>query len=334
MVDTVLSQEEIDRLSRGGAKTGRQARPYNLTRQERFIPHKMPTFDRINEEFAHSAQKGISVLLQKEMLFLPQAVRISEFGEFIQGLSVPSSLNVIKMEPLRGHALFVIDTKTVYFLVDTFCGGGGGAIQKTADRFSPIEDKFIRKILNLLLEELQRAWRPVYPVQASCVLSATDTEFAMIVPPTETVITIPFRLTIATTATGATGAEGAAPSTGGYDILFCLPYPTIEAARDKLYATFQPVKLDETQKTDAFHEHLADCNVEAVVDLGHAYLTLPEIGALKTGDVIELSKFITDNLEVRLGGVPKLSGRPGMYRGKRALQIDHIVLEGGDSNNG
>ena len=52
-------------------------------------------------------------------------VRCMKFSEYTQNLHVPSSLNLIKLEPLRGTALMVLDAKLVFAIVDNFFGGNG-----------------------------------------------------------------------------------------------------------------------------------------------------------------------------------------------------------------
>ena len=48
-----------------------------------------------------------------------------KFGEYVHSLYVPTSLNPVKMKPLRGTALFILDAKLVFKLVDNFFGGDG-----------------------------------------------------------------------------------------------------------------------------------------------------------------------------------------------------------------
>ena len=57
-------------------------------------------------------------------------VQVQKFGEYIQTLYVPTSLNMVRMQPLRGMALFVFEAKLVFKLVDNFFGGDGHHHQK------------------------------------------------------------------------------------------------------------------------------------------------------------------------------------------------------------
>ena len=50
---------------------------------------------------------------------------MQKFSEYTQNLHVPSSLNLIKLNPLRGTALLVLDATLVFAIVDNFFGGNG-----------------------------------------------------------------------------------------------------------------------------------------------------------------------------------------------------------------
>jgi flagellar motor switch protein FliM len=47
-------------------------------------------------------------------------VRLEKFSEYIHALPVPTSLNMIRVKPLRGTALLVMDARLVFMLVDHF----------------------------------------------------------------------------------------------------------------------------------------------------------------------------------------------------------------------
>ena len=48
-----------------------------------------------------------------------------KFSEYVHGLFMPASMNLIRVAPLRGTALFTFDPKLVFSLVDNYFGGTG-----------------------------------------------------------------------------------------------------------------------------------------------------------------------------------------------------------------
>ena len=52
-------------------------------------------------------------------------VQILKFGEYVRTLHLPTSLNLVKFNPLRGTGLVILDPKLVFALVDIYFGGKG-----------------------------------------------------------------------------------------------------------------------------------------------------------------------------------------------------------------
>src|SRR3546814_7366746 len=67
---------------------------------------------------------------------------VMKFGEYVHSLYVPTSLNLVKIKPLRGTALFILDAKLVFKLVDNFFRSaerrvGQECVSKCRSRWSP-----------------------------------------------------------------------------------------------------------------------------------------------------------------------------------------------------
>ena len=97
--------------------------PYDLTNQDRVIRERMPSLEIINDHFSRFIRNTLSSSLRKILEVSIHGIQMIKFGEFIRTLPVPSSLHIFKMEPLRGHAILVLDPKMVFTLIDLFLGG-------------------------------------------------------------------------------------------------------------------------------------------------------------------------------------------------------------------
>ncbi|MFQ5779656.1 MAG: flagellar motor switch protein FliM [Nitrospiria bacterium] len=322
MADKILSQGEVEALVKGvkegevdtqvaeGPASG--VRGYDLTNQDRIINRRMPSLEIINERFARLFQASLSSFLRKEVAFAPGSVDILKFGEFTKKIPPPSNINVIKMDPLRGHTLIVFDAKAVYRLVDLYFGGKGQTDVKIEGReFTTIEQRIARKIVTILLEDFERAWKPLHPVKILFARAETNPQFASVVAPTEVAIQICFKLEV----------EGE-----GGEVFVCLPYPTIEPIRDKLYSSFQSDQPEVDGKWgERFRTQLFNCNLSVTAEIGDAILTLDEVIHLSVGDIIVLNKNVSGNLGLKVEGRPKFYGRAGIYQGNRALQITSLI---------
>ena len=144
-MNQVLSQADVDALlsavsagggdAPGGAAGGGDAgasgspfrlpdvTPYDITNQDRVIRGRMPTLDIIYERFVRLFRMSLSNSLRKIASISVISTDILKFGEFLNTLPVPSCMAILRFESLRGPAIFVIEARLAYALVDNFFGG-------------------------------------------------------------------------------------------------------------------------------------------------------------------------------------------------------------------
>jgi flagellar motor switch protein FliM len=282
---------------------------YDLTNQDRIIRGRMPTLEIINDRFARLFRTTLSSAVRKIVDMTTTSVDMVKFGEFMRSLPVPTSLHIFKMDPLRGHAIFVLESKLVFNLVETFFGGAGTTEVKVEGRdFTAIEQQLTGKVVRMALKDMEQAWKPVHDVTMVYQRTEINPQFASIVPPSDVVIVIKFEMEM----------EHAAGT-----ITVCVPYSTIEPIRSKLYAGFQSDQLEvDHEWMRRFREQLKEATVQMSVELGRTLMDSGQLLKLKTGDVIKLDKDVDDLLVAMVEGVPKFKGRPGTYRGAKAFKVE------------
>ncbi len=319
----VLSQDEVDSLLRGMSDGEIEVEtdvgiddsgviPYDLTNQDRIIRGRMPTLEIINDRFARLFRTTLSATMRKIVDVSTTSVDMIKFGEFMRSLPVPTSLHIFKMDPLRGHAILVIESKLVFNLVETFFGGNLQTEMKIEGRdFTPIENRLTRRVVLLILEDMEKAWGPVYQIKTEYARTEINPQFASIVPPTDVVVVIKFELEM----------DQAAGT-----ITMCFPYSTIEPIRQKLYAGFQSDQLEVDHVwMERFRAQLREAAVDIRVILGTTEIRPRELLNLKVGDVIQLDQDVTDPLAAQVQGVKKFRGIPGLWRGNKAFQVLEVV---------
>ena len=316
----ILSQDEVDALLKGmsggeievetDAGTGTDGViVYDLTNQDRIIRGRMPTLEIINDRFARLFRTTLSSALRKIVDLTTTSVDMVKFGEFMRSLPVPTSLHIFKMDPLRGHAIFVLESKLVFHLVETFFGGSGtGEVKIEGRDFTAIEQQLTRKVVQLSLKDMEQAWKPVHDVTMVYQRTEINPQFASIVPPSDVVIVIKFEMEM----------EHAAGT-----ITVCIPYSTIEPIRNKLYAGFQSDQLEvDHEWMRRFRLQLREAGVEVAVEIGRTEMTSGELLKLKVGDVIQMDKDVDEQVVALVEGVPKFKGRPGSFKGNKAFRVE------------
>lgn len=319
----VLSQDEVEALLRGvsdgeietGAEYVGEASgvvAYDLASQERIIRGRMPALDIINRRFSPLLGNSLSTALRKALDVSAVSTDTVKFGEFIKSLPAPASLHIFRMPPLRGFALLVAESKTVFALVDTFFGGSGEAKMKIEGRdFTSIEQRMIKKVVLMALADLQKAWVPVHPVEMVFVRSEVNPQFAAIAPPTDVVVVISFEI-------GTDQFSGT--------LTVCLPYSTIEPIIGKLKAGAQSDQLEvDLAWVRRLRERLTMAEVGVKVKLGEVEVPSREFLHLKVGDVLSLDTDVSDELMVYVGGVAKFKGHQGVVGGNKAIRISHVI---------
>lgn len=320
-MNDLLSQEEIDALLHGvgsgdidtesdaGLADG-EAQSYDFNSQDRIVRGRMPTLEMINERFARHFRISLFNMLRRTAEISVGGVQMLKFSEYVHSLFVPTSLNLVKVNPLRGTGLFVFDPKLVFIVVDNYFGGDGRFPTKIEGReFTPTEQRVIHRILQQAFSDLHQAWKPVLPVEFEYLNSEVNPQFANIVSPTEVVVVSTFHIEL----------EG-----GGGTLHVTLPYSMVEPIRDLLDAG---VQSDRSEVDDrwrlAIREEMKGATVELSSMLTETTISLRELLRLKAGDVIPVD--FPEMVTLRAEDVPVFRGKFGVSQGNCAIKINSRV---------
>ena len=323
----ILDQDEVDALLRGLSGGEIEAENdileddsgivvFDLSNQDRIIRGRMPVLEIINDRFARLASNAMANAMRKRADVNPISIDMSKFGDFMRSLPVPTSINIFKLDPLRGNAILVVDSRLVFAMVESFFGGAGSQPKIEGRDFTPIEQAIINRVVRIALENMEESWQPVHEVHIELVRSEVNPQFAAIVPPSDVVVVVTFEVEL----------ENAIGS-----LIVCLPYATIEPIRSKLYASFQTERLEVDHAWIArFKERLMETPVELLVRFGRSQITGRQLLSLKPGDILMLENDVDELLEAEIQGVRKFQGIPGLVKSNKAFQIvkeEEIRLE-------
>ena len=309
----LLSQDEIDALLHGVDDTPDEAETqdpngvssYDITSQERIVRGRMPTLEMINERFARYTRISLFNLLRRTADVSSGGLQIMKFGEYVHTLYVPTSLNLVKFRPLRSTALFILDAKLVFKLVDNFFGGDGRHAKIEGREFTPTEIRIVQLMLEQVFVDLTEAWAPILKLELEYISSEVNPAMANIVSPSEVVIVSTFHIEL----------DG-----GGGELHITLPYSMIEPVRELLDAG---VQSDVDEADDRWGRSLQQDVKELTVNLKATVvkkkISLAEVLTFKAGDVIpvDMPEFVT----LRANGVPTIKGKLGVSNEKYAIQM-------------
>jgi flagellar motor switch protein FliM len=315
----ILNQDEIDALIHGvdsGAVNTEpevapdEARSYDFATQVRIVRGRMPTLEMINERFARLFRTSLFNLLRRTPEISVGPVQMSKFSEYVHSLHVPTSLNLVRVNPLRGTALVVLDPKFVFASVDNFFGGSGRFAKIEGREFTATETRIIHMLLKHVFTDLQEAWSNVAHLKFEYLNSEINPHFANIVSPTEIVVVTTFHVEL----------DG-----GGGDIHVTMPYSMIEPMREQLDAGVASDRVEHDERwLQALKEEIEDAEVDLHMSLGRGVITVEELVNLKPGDIVPFD--FTGRATVVAEDVPIFRGSFGVSHGMHALKIDERIM--------
>ena len=330
MSDDILSQEEVDALLKGvsgepdaadegAAGDEASIQSYNLASQDRIVRGRMPTMEVINERFARNLRLGLFNFTRRTAEISVGPVRLLKYAEFVRNLVVPTNLNMVHVKPLRGTGLMIFDPNLVFLVIDNLFGGDGRYHSRVEGRdFTQTEQRIIQNLLGVAMEEMQKAWEPVYPIEFEYIRSEMNTQFANIATPSEVVMVTTFSIEL---------------GNAGGDFHVCMPYAMIEPIRDLLYEGMQGDRMEVDERWVSFlSSQVQSTEVKLIANLSETEVTVRELLEMKIGDVIALD--VPETITAHVEGVPVLECGYGVHNGQYALKVKKFLAAEDSSSIG
>jgi len=319
----LLSQDEIDALL-NGVDSGSvateapppapgEARSFDFATQDRIVRGRLPTLEMINERFARLFRIGLFNMLRRSPELSVVGIEMAKFSEYTHSLFVPTSLNLVRVKPLRGTALFIFEPRLVYSVVENFFGGDGKLHTRIEGReFTPTEMRVVQLLLKQAFADLTEAWSPVMDMDFEYMNSEVNPHFANIVSPSEIVVVSRFKIDL----------EG-----GGGDLHITFPYSMIEPIRDQLDTGLQSDRVEKDERWSlALREQLLEAEVEIGSQLGSMSLSLRQLLQLKPGDVLPMN--LPKSIDLCVEEMPIFKGSFGVSNGSNAVKITEVIRRG------
>ena len=317
----LLSQDEIDALLHGtdddiadddGGDGGfQEARSYDFASEERIVRGRMPTLEMVNERLSRQLRVSLFSMLRRAAEVSIGGVNMIKFSEYVHSLFVPTSINMIKMKPLRGTALLVFDPRLVFILVDNFFGGYGRFHTKIEGReFTVTEQRVVQLLVELVFKDLKKAWDPVLELDFEFLNSEVNPQFANIVSPSEVVVVSKLIIEL----------DG-----GGGEMHVAMPYSMIEPIREMLDAGLQGSGSDESDGRwiRSMHEEVKSAEVEISSILATKKVLLSDILKMQVGDILPID--MPDEVILRAENVPLFLGKVGVSNEQAAILITEVL---------
>lgn len=315
----VLKQEEIDALlggvDSGEISTADQRGPAGTPRRYDFkseIPisgGRVPKLEMVNERFVRLFRTSLGTMLRHATLVTAMPVSVQRSGDFLRTLPVPSSINLLRLAPLRGAAVLVLSPALVSAVVDKYFGGTGRAAKIEGRDFTATESRVVEVVRKSIFADLKEAWAPVVAMEPECFATENNSQFVNQISPAELVVTVPFRIEL----------DG-----DGGELQLVLPQAMIEPLRDRLdFGLNGNSEKPDARWYDSLRGEVEKAEVGIRTVLGNAEVTLGKLLALRPGDVVPFD--FAGQATVYAEGVPIFTGGFGGSRGQEAVKVERCA---------
>jgi flagellar motor switch protein FliM len=336
----LLSAEELAALSEGiddgtiaidtGFNLTTRVKKHDLASEDSTLGVNTSSLEMINERFVRLFRMGLMDVLRTSPRINPTRAQIVRFGDYLKDMRPPLAVNTIRINPLRGFSLVMIEPTLVFSSLDNFFGGTGSGMPANQKRragdkagegasnalaptrmFTATESRVISIILEVFFRALKEAWAPLMVVEFEHVSSEINPQFAQIADENDLVISSRFE------------TESVGGNKGFVDLVY--PYAALKPFREMLR---NRVQADGSADSDMkWREDLTkavgDSMVELQVLLGQVVDDYQRIESLKEGDLLFFKK--PELATIYIGDLPAFECQVGMAGPNVAIRIENSL---------
>ena len=254
---------------------------HDLAAEDVSIGFNDAALDMINERFSRQLRAGLVDVLRTTPRIQIEKVMTMKYQHCLQDLKAPLSVNTIKIDPLRGYSLVIIDPSVIFSSLDNFFGGFGKGIGDLPPGrlFTPTESSIIKILLNLIFASLKDAWSPVLRLEFTEVAAEINPQFAQIADENDQVIVSRFNLNLGKNVDGA--------------ITIIQPFISLKPIRDLLRSRIQTSEENDEKAVkwiDDLQTACKDASMELQVKLADIPTSLSKLKNFREGDIIMFNK--------------------------------------------
>lgn len=319
--EPILNQDEVDALI-VGMNDGRvdldstdghgEVRRYELGREARVVSARLPTLAMLHERFARLYQHSVCNILRRSARVTSGALRVTKFSEYLLSVRTPSSIDLLRFNPVRGTVLLVMSPELVFAVVENFFGGRVRAARHETREFTATESRIVQLLRESAMQDLREAWTPLISVVIELVSSESNPQFLTVMAPNDVVVVAEFKVDIEAV-------------TSVMSIAF--PYSGLEPLRELFDGgTHEGVHDDAGRWHRSLREELEDADLQVRAVLGTQDVRLAQLLDFRPGDVVPFE--FDGRATVYAEDVPVFRGRFGISRGNQAVRVEQRCVRG------
>jgi flagellar motor switch protein FliM len=250
--------------------------------------------------------------LEKEVEINLEPMQYVSYGDFIKTLPLPTNMNVVVTEKLKGFFIIIFDAKLIFSVLETIFGSSSTTKPKVEGReFTKIEFNVIKKLIDLVCVEMEKAWAPVYEISCKYSRSEINPNYITMITNGEVVNLCELTIEI--------------EKIKGW-MKVCIPYGILETIKGYLMSTPSREDSDMREKWSmGLKERVKDVPLEIRAVLGKKKMPLQEFLRLSEDNVIVIDRYVDDPVEIEINNKSHIRGKLGIYKGNKAVRVEEIL---------
>jgi flagellar motor switch protein FliM len=145
--------------------------------------NRLPILEIINERFIRCFRVSISNHLRM-ITTIGCTLRNQVFSEWTDENAKQCCMFIIRLNSLNSPILVKIERSLAYGIIDTLAGGNQKDFKfENEKEFTMIDLVVLKEIAELLINDLNDAWKPVEEIKAQYVRTEINSQFVGITPP-------------------------------------------------------------------------------------------------------------------------------------------------------
>ena len=311
-----LSSDEVNALIEGLSEDsgeaavnpaeGKDVRPFQFGSDDLSLLGDYYALRMINERFARMARQVFLPMLRIQPRISSFPPEVKTFDEYTAGIENFMSLNISRIEELRGSMLAVLSPTFISVLTISYYGGKIKALAKTRSEFTATEERIIEIISSGLNDTLEVAWRDLMEINIQNSSREVNPQFASFVDGNDLVIICSFVVQLPDI------------DAASFDIIY--PLQTLKPIASLLRSRVQTDKANDNQSwRERMERAVLEIPLDVTARLSEPTVSMNKLIRLKEGDVFPIE--IGEGVEILIEKLSFYNGELGEVGGQAAISL-------------
>jgi flagellar motor switch protein FliM len=287
-------------------EAGRRVQKYDFRQPSRFNRSQLEKLKNLNEPLVQNASTHASRMLRSSVKTQLVSIDQMKWENLLDELGDAAAGFVFTLAPLGRHGVAALDKQFASACLERMMGGQGAGADAALIEFTDVDVHVLAHMVTHMLSPLPELWARLGSFQVEVGSFMQDLQGLDVFTPDEDFLQVCLLMQ---------------SSVGSGRISLCVPFDAVRSLPPESDEAEMVVAATEEETAAGLRESLSRTRMELTALLGTADIKVESLLRAEPGDVIILDKRVGNGLEVRVNGLVKFRGLPGVRNGKVAIKL-------------